>query len=1164
MAGQQRILPVRRDYNRWVANQTLEDYALRFTAKSARRWSAPRVAQTAIGAISFLALEAIGGAITLAHGFVNAAAAIVVVSVILLVTGMPIAKYAARYGVDIDLLTRGAGFGYIGSTVTSLVYASFTFILFAIEASIMSSALELAFGWPLWVSYILSALAVIPLVVYGITAISRFQLWTQPFWIVLNIAPFAFIAWKDPAQFTAWWQFGGLDRGGVPGTFLEEFDLVRFGLASSVILALMPQIGEQVDFLRFLPARVVGAGGEDVRAGHRIATFFAGPGWVVLGLPKLFAGSLLAIIALRAGVPASHAAEPAHMYDVAFSYMIPSNEAAVVLTAAFVVVSQLKINVMNAYAGSLAWSNFFSRVTHSHPGRVVWLVFNVAIALLLMELGIYEALERTLGLFAIVAVAWLGAITADLAINKPLGLSPPGIEFKRAALYDVNPVGVGAMGIAAALALFAATGSFGEIARAFAPFVALGVALIAAPLIAFATGGRWYLARRDAAAWVRDAEWATPGGAIVGGGAGEGAPVEGAPAVTTAMIRCSVCEHSFEHEDTAHCPAYDAPICSLCCSLDARCRDLCKPQGRVAAQAEAAVAALLPQAARRFVSPRLVEYAGILSLLTTAIGLVLLVIHFQSQHGSAEVEAALTRALWSAFFVLLIVAGVVAWFFVLAHESRRVAQEESARQTGLLLDEISAHERTDAALQKAKEAAEAANFAKSRYLVGLSHELRTPLNAVMGYAQVLERDAGLGAQRVRSVKVIRRSAEHLSGLIDGLLDISKIEAGRLELSRDEFRLGDFLDQLVEMFRPQADAKGLAFRFTRPDKLPEVVASDEKRLRQILVNLLSNAIKFTSTGEVHFDVAMRSEIATFTVTDTGRGIPASEIGRIYEPFERGRAAKNQPGLGLGLTITKMLATLMGGDVRVDSREGEGSRFRVRVHLGVVREPVAAVPALPIHGYEGRRRTVMVVDDHAEHRDLVREVLEPIGFTVLEAADGPSALALAGEIRPDLFFLDISMPGMTGWEVATALREAGFGEAKIIILSANVGESRPPEGDFVAHDDLIAKPFEVRRLLDRVQAALGLAWVHEAPPAIVEEAAPAVVCDDRPTREEARELLQFARIGYVRGVAEGLEGIVAVVRASGAVPGARLARLVRAAEAFDMTGLIGELEAIDGDG
>ena len=1150
MAGRQRILPVRREYNRWVANQTLEDYALRFTAKSARKWSAPRVAQTAIGAISFLALEAIGGAITLAHGFVNAAAAILAVSVILLVTGLPIARIAARHGVDIDLLTRGAGFGYIGSTVTSLIYASFTFILFAIEASIMSGALELAFGIPLWLSYILSAVAVIPLVVYGITAISRFQLWTQPFWIVLNVAPFAFIAWKDPAQFAAWWQFGGLDRGGVPGTAWEEFDLVRFGLASSVILALMPQIGEQVDFLRFLPAEGERVAGLGVRAwaarfGQRLGTFFAGAGWIVLGLPKLFAGSLLAVVALRWGVPGNHAGEPAHMFQVAFQYMIPSKEAATVLTAAFVVVSQLKINVMNAYAGSLAWSNFFSRLTHSHPGRVVWLVFNVSIALLLMEIGIYEALEKTLGLFAIVAVAWLGAITADLAINKPLGLAPPGIEFMRAHLYDVNPVGVGSMVIATVLALVAATGQFGEVAQAFAPFVALATALVAAPAIAWATDGRYYLARRPKSEWQ-----------------------------ALSAIRCSVCEHAFEPEDTAHCPAYDAPICSLCCSLDARCRDLCKPQARVATQARGFVTQLLPERLGRLVGPRFVEYLGILTLLTAAIGLVLLTIHFQSAAASREVEAALTRALWTAFFVLLIVAGVVAWFFVLAHESRRVAQEETGRQTGLLLDEIAAHERTDAELQKAKEAAEAANYAKSRYLVGLSHELRTPLNAVLGYAQVLERDPAMPPTRGNAVKVIRRSAEHLSGLIDGLLDISRIEAGRLELARNEIRLADFLDQLVDMFRFQAEAKGLAFRFTRPTRLPEVVVTDEKRLRQVLVNLISNAIKFTDRGSVHLDLAMRSEIATFTVTDTGRGIPETELGRIFEPFERGRDAERTPGLGLGLTISKLLATMMGGDIRVDSTVGAGSRFRLRVHLGVRSEAVAtAAPAR--HGYAGRRRTIMVVDDNPDHRGVVREALEPLGFPLHEAEDGAQALALAETVRPDLFLLDISMPGMNGWELARRLRTAGHESAKIVILSANIGDTPTPTGEAAAHDDVLAKPFDLRRLYDILEARLGLVWLAEGEgseaeaeaAAPVEETARAAIpsvasgATSRPTRAEIAEMLQMARIGYARGVEQKLAAVEARLGGQGAAPHPRLVEMRRALADFDLARVTSELEAFD---
>ena len=212
-AARQRIIPVRREYNRWVADETLEDYALRFTAKSARRFSSNRIAHTAIGAISFLALEAIGGAITLSYGTSNAIAAIIVASLIMLGVGLPISRYAIRHGVDIDLLTRGASFGYIGSTVTSLIYATFTFLLFAIEASIMSGALELAFGIPMWLGYIISAIVVIPLVTYGVRMISRFQIITQPFWIALNILPFIFIALVDWDKFNLWLTFSGIQAG---------------------------------------------------------------------------------------------------------------------------------------------------------------------------------------------------------------------------------------------------------------------------------------------------------------------------------------------------------------------------------------------------------------------------------------------------------------------------------------------------------------------------------------------------------------------------------------------------------------------------------------------------------------------------------------------------------------------------------------------------------------------------------------------------------------------------------------------------------------------------------------------------------------------------------------------------------------------------------------
>jgi hypothetical protein len=538
MTAQQRILRVRRSYNQWVANETLEDYALRFTAKSARKWSAFRVANTALGAISFLALEAIGGSITLSYGFTNAIAAILVVGFIIFATGLPIAYYAAKYGVDIDLLTRGAGFGYIGSTVTSLIYASFTFLFFALEAAIMSLALEMCFGVPLALGYMLSAIVVIPLVTHGITFISRFQLWTQPLWIGLHLVPFIFIGATSLEPVRHWTGYTGR-LGAIDGSF----DLMLFGAASAVVFSLIAQIGEQVDFLRFLP--------RDRRQGRAkwwIALLSAGPGWIVLGTFKLLAGSFLAVLALSYAVPHDKAADPTQMYLAAFGTVASSPEIAIALTGIFVIVSQIKINVTNAYAGSLAWSNFFSRLTHSHPGRVVWLVFNVAIALVLMEIGIYKALEQILALYSIVAVAWVGSIVADLVVNKPLGLSPPHIEYKRGHLHDINPVGVGSMALATTLAIVAFSGLLGPTLRALSSFVAFFAAFAAAPLIAYATGGRYYTAR-------------TP--QDIGGGCGQ--------------VVCGICEHSFEREDMIFCPAYEGPICSLCCSLDARWRRIGRP-----------------------------------------------------------------------------------------------------------------------------------------------------------------------------------------------------------------------------------------------------------------------------------------------------------------------------------------------------------------------------------------------------------------------------------------------------------------------------------------------------------------------------------------------------------------------------------------------------------
>nr|MBP7580498.1 hypothetical protein [Vogesella sp.] len=481
----QAVVTVRRDYNRWVASETLEDYALRFTPQRFRRWSAWRVAHTAVGgAASFLVLEAVGATMMVEAGFLNAFLAILATGLIIFLAGLPISLYAARYGVDMDLLTRGAGFGYIGSTITSLIYASFTFIFFALEAAIMAYALELGFGIPPQWGYLLCALVVLPLVTHGVTAISRLQVWTQPLWLCLLVLPYVFVLWHEPQALAGLWRYAGASHAP------QAFDLHLFGAALTVGIALITQMGEQADYLRFMPPRTA--------ANHRqwlLAVMVGGPGWVLPGVLKMLGGALLAWLALRNGVAAERAVDPNQMYLIGFAHVFDNTTLAVAATTLFVLVSQLKINVTNAYAGSLAWSNFFSRLTHSHPGRVVWVVFNLAIALLLMELEVFHALGQVLGLYSNIAISWIMAVVADLVVSKPLGLSPKGIEFKRSYLYDINPVGVGAMALASLLSIATHVGVFGEHWQPLAPFVAMSVAFVSAPLIAWLTGGRYYSAR---------------------------------------------------------------------------------------------------------------------------------------------------------------------------------------------------------------------------------------------------------------------------------------------------------------------------------------------------------------------------------------------------------------------------------------------------------------------------------------------------------------------------------------------------------------------------------------------------------------------------------------------------------------------------------------------
>ncbi|MPT23812.1 MAG: response regulator, partial [Starkeya sp.] len=464
--------------------------------------------------------------------------------------------------------------------------------------------------------------------------------------------------------------------------------------------------------------------------------------------------------------------------------------------------------------------------------------------------------------------------------------------------------------------------------------------------------------------------------------------------------------------------------------------------------------------------------------------------------------------------------------------------------------------------EEAKLAADQANQAKSRYISAISHEIRTPLNSILGYAQLMGEDAGVPPHRKQAVHVIRRGGEHLLSLIEGTLDIARIESGKLTLDVTPMRFADGLHAMASLFELQAAAKGLRFVYEPMGRLPEAVRADEKRLRQILINLLSNAIKFTDRGRVALRVSYRNQVAEFEIEDSGIGIPAADHKRIFEPFERGERAGtySTAGIGLGLTITKLLTEIMGGEISLKSAPGEGSVFRVKMMLSEVTNPSRLGPIQHRHiaGYTGQRRTVLVADDDIAHRDLMHELLVPLGFTVLAAADGVQALDMVREWEPDLLLLDISMPGLNGWEVVRQLRDEGFGRLRIIMISANAGEIH---GDGLAqHDDHLVKPVHLRTLLEKMAALLDLEWVGDGELAALAAGEAAKPGELRaPAGVHLDDLMKLGEIGYVRGIQAKLREIESASPDSKAF----VAHMRELMETFDLKQYMSVLEAMRAD-
>ena len=363
------------------------------------------------------------------------------------------------------------------------------------------------------------------------------------------------------------------------------------------------------------------------------------------------------------------------------------------------------------------------------------------------------------------------------------------------------------------------------------------------------------------------------------------------------------------------------------------------------------------------------------------------------------------------------------------------------------MQEIESHRQTDEALQQAKRMADQANQAKSRYISAISHELRTPLNSILGYAQLMGEDAGIPPHRKQAVSVIKRGGEHLLSLIEGTLDIARIEAGKLTLNVRPMHFADCVHEVAGMFELQAAAKGLRFVFEATGHLPELVRADEQRVRQVLINLLGNAIKFTAEGQVTFRMRHAREMAHIDIEDTGPGMSAAELEKIFEPFARGSTAGQSvggaSGAGLGLTVAKMLTDLMGGEMTVDSTPGKGSVFRIRLLLPEMHLATATFPATKVRdarrqprGYEGERRKLLVVDNEETDRELLVHLLEPMGFELRTAVSGHDCLdLLAAGYRPDAIFMDLAMAGIDGWETLRRVRKSGHAGIHLAIVSAN---------------------------------------------------------------------------------------------------------------------------------